>query len=193
MIHIRRTLTRGKGDITIMGDYTKTKNGVRDIVMDNQVEFLLKEYLSTEFIANNHNLLFYNPKNTYYSTGQVNMVFKRLCEKNNIIGYNVNQHQLRHTFATRCIEAGMPANVLSKIMGHADLRTTLEVYCDVFANYEKQHANRTYDYLKQNNLLLTQVNEDTIPQDELDKLVNNIKKMYSKHDDRLIKVLKLVQ
>ena len=175
-----------------MGDYTKTKNGVRDIVMDSQVEFILKEYLHTEFIANDHNLLFYNPKYTYYSTIQVNMVFKRLCEKNNIIGYDVNQHMLRHTFATRCIEAGMPANVLSKIMGHADIRTTLEVYCDVFANYKKQHANRTYDYLKQNNLLLHQVNEDTIPQEELEKIVNNIKKMYNKHDDRLIKILKLV-
>lgn len=156
IIHVRRTLTRNKEDKTIMGDYTKTKNGVRDIVMDDQVEFLLKEYLTTDFIQNDHNLLFYNPKYIYYSTSQLNMVFKRICEKYNIIGYNVNQHQLRHTFATRCIEAGMPANVLSKIMGHADIRTTLEVYCDVFANYEKQHANRTYEYLKQNDLLLTE-------------------------------------
>lgn len=192
LIHVRRTLTRGANDKTVMGDYTKTKNGVRDIVMDSQVEFILKEYLRTEFKPNEHNLLFYNPTYTYYSTSQINMVFKRLCEKNNIIGYNVNQHMLRHTFATRCIEAGMPANVLSKIMGHADLRTTLEVYCDVFANYEKQHANRTYDYLKKNNLLLTQVNEDTMPQEELDKIINNIKKMYQKQDDRLIRLLKLV-
>lgn len=192
LIHIRRTLTKNSKDKTVMGDYTKTKNGVRDIVMDSQVEYILREYLKTEFISNEENLLFYNPKQTYYSTGQVNMVFKRLCEKNNIIGYDVNQHMLRHTFATRCIEAGMPANVLSKVMGHADIRTTLEVYCDVFANYEKQHANRTYDYLKENNLLLTQVDEDTIPQDELNKIVNNIKKMYNKKDDRLIKILKLI-
>lgn len=192
LIHVRRTLTKDKNDKTVMGDYTKTKNGVRDIVIDSQIEYILKEYLKTDFIPNKENLLFYNPKYTYFSTGQVNMVFKRLCEKNNIIGYNVNQHMLRHTFATRCIEAGMPANVLSKIMGHADLRTTLEVYCDVFANYEKQHANRTYDYLKQNNLLLTQLNEDNIPQEELNKIVDNIKKMYNKKDDRLIKLLKLI-
>lgn len=193
IIHVRRTLTKDKNDKTIMGDYTKTKNGVRDIVMDSQVEYILKEYLKNEFIPNKENLLFYNPKNIYYSTSQINMVFKRFCEHYNIgIGYAVNQHLLRHTFATRCIEAGMPANVLSKIMGHADLRTTLEVYCDVFANYEKQHANRTYDYLKENNLLLTKINEDTIPQEQLLKIVENIKKMYEKQDDRLIKILKLV-
>lgn len=51
-----------------------------------------------------------------------------------------------------------------------------EVYCDVFDNYEKQHANRTYDYLSQNQLLLKQINEDTIPKEQLDKIVNNIKK-----------------
>ena len=101
--------------------------------------FLALIFVKKEFIDNDKNLLFYNPKNIYYSTGQVNMVFKRLCEKNNIAqGYNVNQHMLRHTFATRCIEARIPANVLSKMMGHADIRTTLEIYCDVFDFYEKK-------------------------------------------------------
>ena len=99
---------------------------------------------------------------------------------------------LRHSFATRCIEAGMPANVLSKIMGHADIRTTLEVYCDVFTNYEKQHADRTYNYLDQNQLLLTKVKKDDIPSQELNKIMDNIKKLYNKHDDKLIKVLKLL-
>ena len=89
------------------------------------------------------------------TTSQVNMVFKRFCKKYDIINYDVNQYLLRHIFATRCIEAGMQANVLSKIMGHANLRTTLEVYCDVFSNYEKEHTNKTFEYLKQNNLLIT--------------------------------------
>lgn len=194
LIHIRRTLTKDKKDKTIMGSYAKTKNSIRDIVIDDQVEWILKEYLKKEYQPNSENLLFFNvKKNTYYTTGQVNMVFKRFCEHYNIgKGYNVNQHMLRHTFATRCIEAGMPANVLSKMMGHADIRTTLEVYCDVFDNYEKQHANRTYDYLDQNQLLLSQINDDNIPADELNKIVESIKKMYKKQDDKLIKILKLV-
>jgi integrase len=194
VIHVRRTLTKDTTDKTIMGSYTKTKNGIRDIVMDEQVEFILKEYINKEYQPNTENLLFFNvKKNTYYTTGQINMVFKRFCEHYNIgKGYDVNQHMLRHTFATRCIEAGMPANVLSKVMGHADIRTTLEIYCDVFDNYEKQHSNRTYDYLNKNNLLLSQINDDNIPSEELDKIVNNIKKMYLKKDDKLIKILKLI-
>lgn len=194
IIHVRRTLTKDTKDKTVMGSYTKTKNGIRDIVMDEQVEFILKEYLNKEYQPNSENLLFFNlKKNTYYTTGQINMVFKRFCEHYSIgKGYDVNQHMLRHTFATRCIEAGMPANVLSKIMGHADIRTTLEIYCDVFDNYEKQHSNRTYDYLSKNNLLLSQINNDNIPNEQLEKIVNNIKKMYQKRDDKLIKILKLI-
>lgn len=85
LIHVRRTLTKDKNDKTVMGDYTKTKNGVRDIVMDNQVEYILKEYLKNEYQPNKENLLFYNnKKDTYYTTGQVNMVFKRFCQHYNI-------------------------------------------------------------------------------------------------------------
>jgi len=194
MIHVRRTLTKDKNDITIMGTYAKTKNGVRDIIMDDQVEYIIKQYLKHEYVPNKENLLFYNiKKGCYYTTGQINMVFKRFCEHYNIgIGYNVNQHMLRHTFATRCIESGMPANVLSKIMGHADIRTTLEIYCDVFNNYEKVHANRTYDYLNKNQLLLTKHN-DVIPTKELNFMVEKLQKMYQKQDDNLIKIMKLIK
>ena len=39
---------------------------------------------------------------------------------------------LRHTFATRCIESGMNALVLSKILGHKKIEITLNVYTSVF-------------------------------------------------------------
>lgn len=77
-------------------------------------------------------------------------------------------------------------------MGHSDIRTTLEVYCDVFANYEKQHTNRTYDYLNENKLLLTQKEENNIPTEQLDKIIASLEKMYKTQDDRLIKILKLI-
>jgi len=158
-ITIRRTLTRNKDDKTIMGDTTKTNHGERDIIMDNQIKYILKDYIDNHYKENKEHLLFYNVKeDKYFTTSQVNMVFKRLCEKYNIAkGYDVNQHMLRHTFATRCIESGMPANVLQKIMGHNDLRTTLEVYTDVFANYEKQHADIAYTYYANNGILINSI------------------------------------
>ena len=155
-----------------------------------------KDYMDNYYKENKEHVIFYNDKkDTFWTASQINMVFKRLCEKYDIgIGYDVNQHMLRHTFATRCIESGMPANVLQKIMGHHDLRTTLEVYCDVFANYEKQHSVQTYDYLKENGLLLKDVKqkENTMPKEELQKIINKLNDMYEKQDDKLIKILKMV-
>lgn len=41
---------------------------------------------------------------------------------------NVNFHTLRHTFATRCIESGFDVKTLSEILGHTNVRTTLDKY-----------------------------------------------------------------
>lgn len=37
-------------------------------------------------------------------------------------------HALRHTFATRCVECGFDAKSLSEILGHTDVKITLERY-----------------------------------------------------------------
>lgn len=37
-------------------------------------------------------------------------------------------HSLRHTFASRCIEAGMNPKVLQIILGHSDIKITLNIY-----------------------------------------------------------------
>lgn len=37
-------------------------------------------------------------------------------------------HSLRHTFATRCVEVGVDAKTLSELLGHADVKTTLNKY-----------------------------------------------------------------
>lgn len=51
-------------------------------------------------------------------------------------------HSLRHTFATRCVEANMNNKVLQTIMGHANIETTLDIYahaCDSFVEDEMKN------------------------------------------------------
>lgn len=54
-------------------------------------------------------------------------------------------HSLRHTFATRCIENGMNPKTLQKILGHATLNVTMDLYVHVtdehiFAEIDKMNA-----------------------------------------------------
>ena len=43
----------------------------------------------------------------------------------------VTMHTFRHTFATRMIENGMPPKTLQKLLGHAKLQLTMDLYCHV--------------------------------------------------------------
>ena len=54
------------------------------------------------------------------------LYFRRTLEKAGI--RTVNFHMLRHTFATRCVDLGLDAKSLSQALGHADVRTTLNIY-----------------------------------------------------------------
>ena len=63
-------------------------------------------------------------KSTSYGTH-----LEKLCNEAGIKPFGT--HVLRHTFATRCIEAGMNPKTLQKILGHATLQTTMDTYVDV--------------------------------------------------------------
>ena len=51
----------------------------------------------------------------------------------------VHFHTLRHTFATRCVEAGFDMKTLSEILGHSNVGTTMNLY--VHPNLELKREN----------------------------------------------------
>lgn len=158
LIHINKTLTKNINDKVIVGTTTKTYNGLRDIpIIDNLIP-ILEKYQNT-----NDYLFTYNKKLIEPST--INSHFKRICKNANIQVINttkkksngtvvnlksstVNTHMLRHTFATRCIENGMSAIVLQKILGHKNIEITLNTYTSVFNKFKQDEINKINEYFK---------------------------------------------
>lgn len=148
LIEVTRTMTRDAEYKTTLNNKTKTYAGLRRIKVDKSVMALLKSYTDNYFAVNEYNLLFTKNGNMI-STNQVNSYYKRLIERYNIADnvHKCNQHQLRHTYATRSIESGMPAKVLQYRLGHSDITITLNTYCDVFSEYEDTYIDKTQEYL----------------------------------------------
>jgi site-specific recombinase XerD len=72
--------------------------------------------------------------------------FKKLIEKSGI--EKANYHSLRHTFATRCIESGIPAVVLKNWLGHTNIHITLDIYTDVFNSMNNKAVGEFDKYLE---------------------------------------------
>lgn len=59
---------------------------------------------------------------------------------------SANTHMLRHTYATRCIEAGVPAEVLQRLLGHKNI--PINTYTTVFNNFKENALENYINYIK---------------------------------------------
>jgi len=55
---------------------------------------------------------------------------------------HIKFHALRHTFATRCLEAGFDVRSLADILGHANASTTLNIYAHAMDEQKRQHMDK---------------------------------------------------
>lgn len=145
-ININKTLSRGIDDKVILGKTTKTQNSKRTLYMNERARNILHRIFDTQVI-NINGFIFYNhTKDTFITTLEVNCYLNRLNKKHNITD-RFHTHVLRHTFATRNIEAGVSAKVLQEILGHKNIETTLNTYASVFKEFNKDENEKYDEYL----------------------------------------------
>ncbi len=51
-------------------------------------------------------------------------------------------HSLRHTFATRLCEMGMSIKVAEELLGHSDVRVTMDIYTDVSTDFQRRELDQ---------------------------------------------------
>lgn len=151
VLYVKRTLTNDKEFAIILGNKTKTYSGNRTLPIPEFLTPIFEEQLKYTN-ENLHNLIFTN-NDSYIRTSAINEELKRIFkEELKVNSKDISTHCLRHTYGTRCIEAGMTAVVLQRLMGHKDVSVTLNTYTSVFNKFKEDELEKVNNYLNNNQL-----------------------------------------
>jgi site-specific recombinase XerD len=85
------------------------------------LEAYYKEYKPNKFVLNGQ-----TPSTVLtYSQKSVGEVIKQLASKAGLNNKRVYTHLIRHCFATHLLEAGTDINLIQKLLGHSNVKTTM--------------------------------------------------------------------
>ena len=149
-INVDKTITRKEHGRAFVNTSPKTAKGNRQIPINTMVKPIIDQVLSG-YVPTADNMLFHTSRNSIVTTNQVSMEYQRVFDKYSVLDKtikgDVTLHSLRHTYATRCIEGGMPPKVSQTLLGHTDIRITLDTYSDVFENFQSENVAKVDSYL----------------------------------------------
>lgn len=137
-LHVRRTMQRlrNTNKDAIAKTYIdigapKSKSSIRTIpIPDNIMDSLREAYVEDGYLLTGHTRRFVEPRT-------MENRFKSIIKKCGI--EDASMHSCRHSYACRCIEAGVEVKVLSELLGHASVNITLNRY--VHPSMKFKHEN----------------------------------------------------
>lgn len=182
IIHVRRTLVYQKYEEdeckTFHFELPKTRTGIRDIPINRQCETALKkQYIQKNVVADKApeekkvekeflDLLFTTKFNTPLNAQIISDAIDKIIKEINLMRDVTNEidtfscHCFRHTFATRCFEAGIQPKTVQNYLGHATLQMTMDLYTHVL----KEHQISEMDKLESNLELISEKSESLVDQ-----------------------------
>ena len=133
-IKIRRTLVRmsNKPGVTYVQNSPKSKTSRRTIPLSDRAMEVLKKL--KERCEEEVGYIFAKDDDSSlpYSYSSVEFHIRTLC-KDLGISYK-GMHAFRHTFATNCYNRGCDVKILSKLLGHADVAITYNIYIHLYGD-----------------------------------------------------------
>ena len=145
-VSVRQTLQRVKnlsndgGKTKIIIDTPKSLRSIRTIPIPK----FLTPYLRS-LAKDNHVFFLATDDSGITEPRTMQNHFVKLVKAANIA--NANYHSLRHTFATRCIEAGVDVKSLSEMLGHANVNLTLNRYVHSSLEQKREGMNKLEQYI----------------------------------------------
>ena len=129
----------------------KSKSGYRDVPLTEEAIRLLKaqkekmkklKVINIEFSE----FVFLNRKGEPTKNSAYDSTLFKLCDKAGIDRFSM--HVLRHTMATRCIEANMRPKTLQVILGHSNVGITMNLYVHVTEEEKVKEVEKIEKALK---------------------------------------------
>lgn len=132
-IYIRRTLIRMSNRAeTYVQDSPKSKTSVRRIPLSARALDVLEKLFNRSLTKEGFIFAREDDSSLPYSYSSVEFRIKSLC-KDLGISYK-GMHAFRHTFATNCYNRGCDVKILSKLLGHADVSITYNIYIHLYGD-----------------------------------------------------------
>lgn len=155
-IHIRRTVAtttvfdadNNKSKQTII-QVPKTKNSTRDIPLPKSLKPIFKKalILKTEerfkagesYNMENQEFIFLSVLGNFINAGNIDKSWAKYLKTLNIPHRKF--HALRHTYATKQFENGIPLKTVSMLLGHSDISMTANIYTHVLKKQKEKSVD----------------------------------------------------
>jgi integrase len=144
VLQVRQTVGALHGKIEFKG--TKRPKSKRTIDLDDPILAVLRAHKHRQNERRlqmrphwvDHDLVFPSSVGTPVNPDNCDLDFNRLTRFAGV--KKIRIHDTRHSYATLAILRGMPINVVSESMGHADISTTLRTYAHVMPEQRRELA-----------------------------------------------------
>ena len=137
-ISVTKQVNRINGELVVSPP--KTRNSVRTLALPQQaVDLLIAEHKKHP----RNPYLFPSPKTgTMYDPDAFRRTHDKILKA--IGAEHIRFHDLRHTFATLCLQAGCDIKTLSELLGHSSAAVTLQRYVHTSLNQKRLEMKRVF-------------------------------------------------